>query len=205
VGRISVYDYVEDVREVSTALGNPILVGHSMGGLLVQKLAESCNPPAVVAITPGPPRGICALSTAMLVRTAIRHADAILLSRPLLLSWQEANRLTLNGLPCDEQAQVYERLTPESGRAALEVALLGVDVNESRFRCPMLLIAAGKDNTTPAKMVGKIARRYKVECRTYSDHGHMIIMEPGWERVARDMADWLNRVLKLRETQGGLP
>src|SRR5207249_11885309 len=51
IGRVRFADYLADARAAAAAIGNPIIVGHSMGGLLAQKLAELGEPPAVVALT----------------------------------------------------------------------------------------------------------------------------------------------------------
>jgi pimeloyl-ACP methyl ester carboxylesterase len=194
IGKVSIHAYVEDVRQVASALGNPVLVGHSMGGLIVQKLAELLDPPAVVLITPGAPRGILAINTLLLLQVALKYAGVMLLRRPLTVDRPDANRLTMNRLSPEDQADVYNRLVPESGWATLEMAVLGLKVNESEVRSPMLLIAAGEDNTTPARMIGKIARKYRAECREYADRAHLIMIEPGWKRVAEDIAVWLKRV-----------
>jgi alpha-beta hydrolase superfamily lysophospholipase len=60
IGKVSIHDYIADARTVAEELNNPVLIGHSMGGLLVQKLAELLEPPAIVAIAPAAPRGIFA-------------------------------------------------------------------------------------------------------------------------------------------------
>jgi non-heme chloroperoxidase len=194
IGRVSIDDYVADARTVAEAIGNPILIGHSMGGLIVQKLAELCDPPAVVAITPAPPRGIFALGSGPLLRAALRHAAEILFRRPTLPSFAEAIALELNRLPPETQRRVYARLVPESGRQAFEVAVKGVAVDAERVRCPMLVIGAVQDVITPVTTVRKIAAKYRAEYREYRAFAHMIVIEPGWERVAGDIAAWLEKV-----------
>lgn len=58
LGRVSVLDYVQDVRDCLRGLGEVILVGHSMGGLIAQKVAESGGVRAAVALTSAAPRWI---------------------------------------------------------------------------------------------------------------------------------------------------
>ena len=57
LGRISVLDYVEDVRDCLRALGPAAVLGHSMGGLVAQKIAEEGALTAAVFLTSAPPRG----------------------------------------------------------------------------------------------------------------------------------------------------
>jgi pimeloyl-ACP methyl ester carboxylesterase len=194
IGKVSVKEYLTDVRDVAGALGNPILIGHSMGGLLVQKLAEEIAPPAVVAITPAAPRGIFALRTPRLLWAAATHAQAIALRRPLIIGREEADRLALNGLPLPARARIYDCFVPESGCAIFEIACLGLRVDQSRLRGPMLVIAARHDNLTPVKLVKRIAKRYGAAYREYARNAHMIIMEPGWSQVAEEIAAWLSTI-----------
>ncbi len=203
IGSVPFAEYVMDVRGVVAALGNPILVGHSMGGLLVQKLAELLTPPAVVALTPAAPRGIFALGTLELLRLSLKHLPELLLRRPITPSFEEADALLFGRTPPAERRPAFERLVPESGRLAFDIAVKGVPVDAARVRCPMLVVAGRDDRITPATMVRKIARRYAAEFRVYDAHAHMVLTEPGWEEIAREMATWLDGTRLSQATHGG--
>lgn len=191
LGKLTIRRYVDDVRAVAAALGNPILIAHSMGGLIVQKLAEETNPPAAVVIAPAAPRGIFALNTWALLQISVRHSPEILLGRPLMLSRAEMNTLLLNRLPPDEQARTYAKLVPESGRQTFDIAVVGLPVAAAQVRCPLLVLGATDDQITPAKMVRKIARKYDATYRQYNGSAHMLMIEQVWPQVARDIAEWL--------------
>ena len=90
---------------------------------------------------------------------------------------------------------MYERQVPESGRVALELGVLGLPVKPDGLACPRLMIAAGEDRLTPAASVRRLAARSRAEVREYPGFGHMIVLEPGWERVAEDIAGWLQGAL----------
>ena len=60
----------------------------------------------------------------------------------------------------------------------------------------MLVIGAIEDQLTPAKMARKIAQKYQAEYRVYSGFAHMLILEPGWEQIAKDIADWLESAIQ---------
>ncbi len=194
LGRVPFGDYLLDARGVVAGLGNPILVGHSMGGLIAQKLAELLNPPAVIALTPAAPRGIFPLCTRELLRLSLRHVHEMLLRRPITPSRDEADALLFGRTPPAERRLAFERLVPESGRTALDIALKGVAVDAARVRCPMLVVAGRADRITPATMVRKVARKYGATFRVYDGHAHMVLTEPGWETIAGDVAAWLARV-----------
>src|SRR5215212_3990755 len=62
LGETSIGDFVADASEVARSLERPIVVGHSMGGLIAQKLAERDEVRAAVLVAPAPPRGISLLT-----------------------------------------------------------------------------------------------------------------------------------------------
>lgn len=196
IGRVPFADYVMDARGVIAALAHPILVGHSMGGLLVQKLAELGTPPAVVALTPVAPRGIFPLCTLELARLSLKHLHELLLSRPITPTFAEADALLFGRIPPGDRRQAFERLVPESGRMTFDIAVKGVPVDARRVRSPMLVVAGREDRITPAKMVRKIARKYGAEFRAYDAHAHMVLMEPGWDTIAGEIANWLEKEIR---------
>lgn len=196
VGKVRFEEYVEDARAVAETLVNPVLVGHSAGGLVVQKLAEVLDPPAVVALVPAAPRGVFALATRELVVAALRHAPEILLGRPLMPGKEEMTRLQLNNLPLEERDRVYGLQVPESGRQTFDIAVKGFPVDASKVRCPMLVVGADRDRITPPQVTRKIAKKYGADLRAYDGFAHMLLLEPGWEQVATDVADWLVGALR---------
>jgi pimeloyl-ACP methyl ester carboxylesterase len=191
IGRVPFAEYVGDVASVARRLGDVVIVGHSMGGLIAQALAATLNPVAVVAVTPAPPRGIWPLRSGALLVATLRHAPALLGSRPLMPSRRVMTRLALAELSADAREAVYRRLVPESSRLARELALRGVFVDASSVRCPMLVVAAARDRITPPSVVRRVARRYGATLYEYADLGHMVPLEPRWQEVARDVAAWL--------------
>lgn len=197
IGKVSIHDYIADARTVAEELNNPVLIGHSMGGLLVQKLAELLEPPAIVAIAPAAPRGIFALKTWAVFQAALRHSPEIFLRRPLMPSKATMLRLELNRLPPDEQDRIYSVQMPESGRQTFDIAVKGLPVDASKVGCPVLVIGATEDQITAAKMVKKIARKYQADYKEYDGFAHMIVLEPGWERVAQDIATWLEKAVQI--------
>ena len=173
--------------------GLPIVVGHSLGGLIAQKLAEAGAVQAAVLVCPAPPRGIPLLG-GHLLRRMIPYLPAILGSRPILGDLRDHAALTLNCVPEDEHAAIYARFVPDSGRAARDV-LLGVPVDASRVRCPMLVVSATKDRFVPARVARKVAAKYGAPFRAYVGRGHFLPAEPGWEVPVRAIEHWLDYAL----------
>src|ERR1700674_4096534 len=95
LGRVSLADYVADVRRCLDHLGETVLVGHSMGGLIAQKAAEGGGVAAAVFLTSAPPRGINAIEWPVLSRMA-RYVPAMLGDRAFTASRAHADFLFLN-------------------------------------------------------------------------------------------------------------
>ena len=189
IGGVSIDDYVEDAALVARALGRPLVVGHSMGGLLAQRLAELDLAEAAALIAPAPPRGITVMTWQLAIRQ-IKYLPAIATSRPVRPSREDVRALVMNRVPDDQQDEVIDRLVPDSGRAGRELSITGVPVDASRVRCPLLVVAGTDDKFIPAKTVERVARRYGVPLRLMPGHGHMIVLEPGWQELAGTVADW---------------
>lgn len=197
----SIQDYVADVeKEIGDLGGKPVIIGHSMGGLIAQILAVRGKAKAVVLISPAVPWGVCPLT-----KTVVR---SVWLNRQRLHTWGEALRPTFEGavysslhrLPPDEQRRVFHRFTYESPRAAAQVGLWYFDfkrttrVDESLVQCPVLTVVGSEDRLTPPSVVRKIHEKYR-HVSTYREvprFGHFIIAEPGWEDVAVLIEKWIS-------------
>lgn len=193
LGSVSLLEYVDDAHAAAAALGKPIVVGHSMGGLIAQKLAESDAVRAAVLICAAPPRGISVVSPSLLVRQ-IKHAPSLLLSRPIETDPDDAESLLLNRVPPDRHAGIMARLVPDSGRAGRELSLGEIAVDERRVRCPVLSIGCTDDRFVVPRIARALARKYGATWRELAGHGHYVIGEPGWEVVADGVAEWMRDV-----------
>ncbi len=204
LGTTSVLDYVADLeREIDAMDEVPVVMGHSMGGLLAQMLAARGRARAAVLLTPAAPRGVLAL------------APSVILSfRDVLTTWgfwkksfrptyRSAEYAFLEGFPPEERRGIWERLGYESGRAIFEIGLWPFDgsratqVDPSSVRCPLFVVAGGRDRATPPGVVKKVARRYgdRATFREFPAMAHWVLAEPGWEEVAGAAASWLEGVL----------
>ncbi len=197
LGAVSVLDYVQDVRDCLSRLGEAVVIGHSMGGLVAQKVAEGGGARAAVFMTSAPPRGIVALRWPVLSRMA-RYLWAMAGSRPFGVTAGDANALMLNGLSPERQAWAFPQFGLESGRAARELAFGGIPVEAARVRCPTLVVGAENDRITPVAIQRQIVERYRSEYHEARGHAHMLMLEEGWEQPFKDVLTWLEQVVRVR-------
>lgn len=204
LGTTSLLDYAADLEKQIRELEEvPILMGHSMGGLLAQILGSRGLGRALVLLTPASPAGILALKPSV-----IRSFSSILMRwgfwrRPAQQRFEEAVYSVLHLLPKEEQKETFGRFGYESGRAASEIGFWLFDrrkaaaVDEAKVTCPVLVIGAAKDRITPVAVVRQVAEKYQgvSTYKEFAGHAHWVVAEPGWEEIAKYVDEWLNQVL----------
>lgn len=192
LGKVSIYDYADDVAKVAREMGNPIIVGHSMGGLIAQLVATKQCTRGIVLLAPAPPRGIPVISP-RLALAQLRYMPAIIGSRPVKPGRSDLRTLVVNRVPEREREAVLDMLVPDSGRAGWEMSIVGVPVNRDLVTVPVLVIAGDADLFIPLSRAKRVAARYEAPIRVAPGRGHMLIIEPGYEEVCELIAEWLPR------------
>jgi pimeloyl-ACP methyl ester carboxylesterase len=193
VGGVTLADYVDDAATAARSLGRVVPVGHSMGGLLAQKLAESGAGEAVVLVSPAPPRGIPLLSLRLAAREA-KYLPALLRSREVRVGRSDADAMILNRIPLADRDALFRRFEPDSGRAGRDIMLGAVAVDPRRVRRSMLVLAGDDDRFVPLRVARRVATRYGASLRVMPGRGHLMMQEPGWEEPAAAIDEWLREV-----------
>jgi pimeloyl-ACP methyl ester carboxylesterase len=203
LGTTGLADYAADLEEGLNALDMPpILIGHSLGGLLAQMLAAKRAVHAVVLLAPSAPWGVPPTTL-----FEIAAAQAMLLqvgfwNQILPPDADVAGRHSLDRFAPAEREKIFNRLVPESGRAMFQTMHWGLDmtraseVDADKVSCPVLAIAGSDDRINPPGTVERIAALYKKRA-TYEKFprmSHWLISEPGWEKVADRALAWLEKL-----------
>jgi hypothetical protein len=189
----SVNDYVADVAEVAKGLPQPpVLIGHSLGGLVVQKYLEKRDAPAAVLIASSPASG-------MLVRGL-----SLFWRRPWLFTRTLLTRdvRTVYGTPAlahemlfsasMERAKVARyagRLGQESFRAFLE--MMFYLPKPGRVSSPVLVLGGADDAIVRPGAIERTGRAYRAAVKIFPGMAHDMMLEDGWEEVAAHMRQWL--------------
>jgi non-heme chloroperoxidase len=204
LGTTSLLDYADDLERLIRELdGVPILMGHSMGGLLAQILGSRGLAKALVLLTPASPYGILALKPSVIKSFWSGLSRWGFWRKPFRQTFAEAEYSMLHRMPPGSRKDIYNQFVYESGRAASEIGFWIFDskkaarVDESKVTCPVLIIGGEEDRITPISVTRKVAEKYK-EVSTYkefSGHAHWVIGEPGWDNIAEYIEEWLLRVL----------
>ncbi len=207
LGTLSLTDYVKDLESVISDLYEvPIIVGHSLGGLLAQILGSHGLARALVLLTPASPRGIFALRPSVIRTSWSAQTKYGFWKKPFRLTFDEMTYSILQLMPLQEQREIYARFVYESGRAISEIGYWFFDpnrtteVDESKVNCPVLIIGAREDKATPISVTRKIVNKYHA-ISTYIElagHSHWIIGEPGWQEVAEMITRWIKEINHVR-------
>jgi len=204
LGTTSLIDYAGDLeKEISNLNTTPVIMGHSMGGLLAQILGSRGLAKALVLLNPASPRGIMALRPSVIKTFWSAQTQYGFWRKPFRLTFKEMAYSMLQLMPAEEQKELYDRCVYESGRAACEIGYWFLDrkraaeVDESKVTCPVLVVAGAQDKATPLSVVRKIADKYGSVStyREFAEHSHWVVGEPGWQDIAEYIDGWLKQVL----------
>ena len=193
LNKCTIADYVEDLTSVVGKLPTPpVLIGHSMGGFIVQKFLESSEVPAAVLMSSVPPR------------TWFRRILPITPRHPWLALRMNVTRNPLAAYPsaasvrenffCKHTPQgvvddCFSRLANESFQA-LYNDMSFRRVRPERVTTPLLVLEAEEVSWGP-KMALDIAGAYSVDAEFFPKMGHNMMLEPGWQAVADRIDSWL--------------
>ena len=206
VADMSILDYSEYLKNYILGLKleeSPILVGHSMGGLLAQKLGAVIDVSALVLLCPAQPRGINIITPTGVWATFNAYAKWRFWGKSHRPSLHHAKFGIFNNLDRESQIELYHRLIPESGRAYFEIVFWFLDRHKATrvptkdITTPILAIAGNKDRLIPPAVVKKIAALYPTaDYKCYPNHTHWLIDEPGSEKIVDDIDTWLKDKLE---------
>lgn len=195
IGKVSLRDYVADGLEVARALRNPIVIGHSMGGLVAQKIAEAGAARALVLLASAPPRWIPVLSW-LLLRKQVKYVPALLLHKPIRPHRGDADAVMFNRTPVADRDKFFSRLVPESGKAGFELSAGAIAVHQWRVTSPVLVVTGTDDQFVVPRVARALARKYKATRREYRSFAHHIMTEPGWEAPCAEIVEWLDGAVR---------
>jgi pimeloyl-ACP methyl ester carboxylesterase len=203
LARLGLRDYAASVAAaISGFEAAPILVGHSMGGLIAQITATIAPVGGLVLLAPSPPWGVAPTTPEEVAAGLALFSFGDYWNQAIDPHFGPARDYSLDRLPAGEQRALFARFVPESGRAAFETLNWGLDpmmaaaAPAERIACPILVLSGGRDALNPASTAGVLVRRFppaQAEMQVFPAMSHWLVGEPGWEEVAGAALDWLDR------------
>ncbi|MGA9491564.1 MAG: alpha/beta fold hydrolase [Mycobacterium sp.] len=198
--------YVADIADTVAQLPTqPVLIGHSMGGFIVQKYLEHHTAAGAILVASIPPTGVLPAT----LRIARHHpvpfvkANASLRLAPLVATPELVRELFFSASMPDEQVNAYQqRLQDEGYRGFLDMLALDLVKSIQVDRVPMLVVGAADDAIVSQRQIRRTAAIYGADLEIFPHMGHDMMLEPGWAGVAERIHIWLEtRHLRLDDNE----
>jgi pimeloyl-ACP methyl ester carboxylesterase len=184
---------------------NPILIGHSFGGLLVQNLLGRDLAAAAVAIDPAPIKGVPELPLSALKSSFPVLGNPFNFNRAVSLTEPQFRYGFTNAVSEQEAKELYTKYAmPAPGRPLFQAATATFNPNSATKvnltnarRGPLLLISGAQDNTVPPVLVRSALKAYRkssavTEFKEFAGRGHSLTIDSGWRELAEYILGWLN-------------
>lgn len=192
----SIADYVDDVRLIVDWIGhNPVLIGHSMGGFVVQKYLERRNAAGAALICSVPPQGLIAAQFHLLFQKPQLFMDINRIMGGNYTDTEVLREALFAGEVDETMLAIWlTRMQTESHRALWDMSMFGLPNLASMHRPPMLILGAEKDVLVPAFLVQTTGHTYGLPVNIFRDMGHAVTHEKQWPQVAATLANWLETI-----------
>ena len=198
-------DFVEDLANAARQLPSPpILIGHSMGGFIIQKYLENHTSPGAVLLSSPSPTGL--LPTAL--RNARRHPLAFakvnltLSLWPLVATPRLAREAFFSNDLADEQLLEYwKKMQDDSFMAFLDMVALALP-KPAKIKTPLLVLGVSRDNMIEPSEIEATARAYGTQFEIIPDAAHNSMLEPAWQAVAERILVWLKEMSQVNYVPG---
>ena len=182
----------------------PVLVGHSFGGLIVEKLLGEGIGAGAVAIDPAQIKGVLPLPLAQLRAGLPGLGNPTNLHKAVSLTVKEFRFGFGNALSEEESDALYERWTiPSPARPLFQAAAANFVMHSqaavdtaNQTRGPLLLVSGTADHTVPDVVTRSTLKQYRdsaavTELKQFEGRGHSLTIDAGWHEVANVVLDWL--------------
>lgn len=199
----NIFDHLANVIDgIVTQTGEqPIIMGHSLGGLAVQVLLDRGYGRAGVAIHGGQSAGFFTLPLTVARATLAIFGKPWAMGGTVLLSPKQFHYAFANTMSLEASNHVRDELQVPAPNWPIWQAALGMWGNKGdaaidygkQDRAPMLFMAGGADHIVPASVNRKNARMYRtgiVEVREYPGRSHFTCGQDGWEQIADEALAW---------------
>ena len=190
----------------ATLHSKPILIGHSVGGFLVERLLGDDVGRAAIAISPAQIKGVKAvgLGQAKSLFSILSHPGNR--HKAVSLNPEQFKASFANALSQQESDELYEKwTTPSPARTLFQLALSAVEPHSpaavktaNEGRGPLLLMAAKQDRTVDQVLVHSAFKQYRkssavTELIDYDDRGHSLTVDSGATKLIDDSLAWLEK------------
>lgn len=198
-GNVNFEDVVNHYKKfIDTLPEKPIIIGHSMGGLITQKLVEYDKAEAAICISSAPPKGVITTKWSFLKSNfgVLNPLKGNSVFKPTAKWFHYAFANTMSR---SESDKYYENFAiPESRNIPRGTLKNFAKINFKKSHVPLLFMAGSEEHIIPASLVKKNFKKYKKdsgikELKIYKGRSHLICMDNNWKEVATFVSDWIKK------------
>jgi len=179
----------------------PIIIGHSLGGLMTQIVLNRGLAEVAVAIHSVPPQGVFPYEFTFLRSTWKVLGLFSSMKKTYLMSFRDFQYAFVNGMPEREQLEAYEKYAiPESKSVARGGLTSAASVDFKKPHAPLLILAGSEDHVIPAHLSYRNFIKYPknnsiVDYKEFEGRNHSVLTASGWETTADYVARWIEKHL----------
>jgi non-heme chloroperoxidase len=189
-------DYASDVLRAMREIGGaPVLVGHSLGAAVVERIVARHALRGAALVAPLPPSGLVSIASRMMIERpdylmqmarfnrADFATDVLSTLRPFYFT---------DDIDPELLREAGRHFWPESSRALFELTLRVPSSSSSAQSTPLCVLGASGDAICRPDDVRATAAQHGVEATIVDGLAHMLMLVPGWERAAAPLGAWLD-------------
>lgn len=189
-------DFVDDVANTVGQLErSPILIGHSMGGFVIQKYLEGHRAPGAVLLSSPPPSGLLptVLRIARRRPRAFARCTLKFSLQPVIATPDLAREAFFSrDVPDSQLVSYWKQMQEESYRALLDMVALDLP-RPHKVNARLLVLGVARDNMLSPDQIRATARAYHAHCEIIPDVAHNSMLELRWQTVADRILTWLDQ------------
>jgi pimeloyl-ACP methyl ester carboxylesterase len=189
---------------IDTLPARPILIGHSFGGMIAEKLLGLDYGAAAIGIDAAQIKGVLPLPLSALHATLPVFKNPANKHKAVSLTAEQFRFSFGNAVSPEESDALFERWTiPAPGKPLFEAAAANFSLHSpakvntaNEGRGPLLLIMGGQDHTVPEVITKATVKQYRhssavTDLEEFADRGHSLTIDSGWREVADVCLAWL--------------
>jgi len=199
LGELKLATVIDKYRQLaSSQTEKPILIGHSVGGLITQILVNEGLAKLGVPISPVAPNGMITIDWEF-TKNSAAIMNPLKGDEPFTMNLEGFQDSFANTMSIEQVKELFERTATHDSRNVLRNCM-GEDgkVDLDLPHVPLLFIAGVEDHIIPYELVEKNSKAYtdeisSVSFRKFAGRSHFICVEPGYDEVLTVVADWIEQ------------
>jgi pimeloyl-ACP methyl ester carboxylesterase len=206
LGELSLDAVIASMRAAAAPYDDLILIGHSVGGLIVQKLISEGIGSLGVPICSVAPNRMLSLDWGFF-RNSMSITNPLKGDAPYPMDADGFYKNFGNTMNRADSDVAYARFAMHESRNVLRDCMGDTGkIDLDRKHVPLLFISAAADEIIPSDLCEKNAKAYtdpgsQVDYVEFPNRGHYICGQPGWAEVAAYVEEWLTRQPRTSSSQ----